>query len=1340
MRSGQAVCPVGNACMGGVATPCTLGSTFQSSTGQTLCAACMVCAPGLNATTACTVSANTVCSDVTKPVITLLGASPVILEAKRDTYVEAGYAAVDSYDGNITSKVVITTNINTNAVSGGNVTYTISDAAHNTAVSLRGVSVVDTTPPTITLNGDISVYVLSNATFVDPKATSIDLVDGNLTSTIKVTNSSVNLPSYFILMYTSTDKSNNTAYAYRRINIVLINTAPNISLVGPASITLAATRSATTYTDPGAVAYAWNGVSLASKITVVWLPSPVNYSQPGLYNGNYSVPDSNYTSSVIRQVQVSDLVPPILTLSGSATVLVQGGTNFTDPGVTYSDNLDTNATLTTLLSITGATINVYSPDGTASSIMYSLHDTSGNYAPSVTRTVTIIDTIPPVITVLGNATVTVEAATSYTDAGAKAADLHDITDPVVTTGAVNLKPASTPAVFSLVYSSQDAAGNVAIPQTRTVTVVDTTPPIMTLYSASDVTIEVFSSFTANITSVDMLDGELTPNMTTLLTVNNCSSLGVYTVTYTSQDKAGNAAPAIVVTVRVVDTTPPVISPVSGSFLALQGGTYFVYYGASAIDSYDGNVTSKVVQVGLYQFSPETVAALFNVAPPLLSSPDWSSYPLSFFSSYNASQVLTFTNIGTLYVFVFMCTDTSNNTGYGYRTVSLIDTWAPIIYLLTPNVDTLEGQKYPRPVTSSAVGAIAQDIHDGVIVNVGSVASSSLGGVGSVSMISSDAPIGTVYTVTYYVSDQAGNKAANVTQTITVVDTTPPVLTMQGPLNDTVGAGVVLPGDVFTATSFDAYDGNLTSSIVINFDGPGAVHGNATFGYVFNISGVYEMHFTSTDLAGNTWIENRTIEVLPAPGHSADNAGSIAIIGAVLGAVFGIILIAVAFLVYGAAERSRKRRRLEQARSSAVTPERRPSVLSGPMDIYGLSVLASSAPHQSKSWFHGLIPREVSEKRLQDAGFQDGMFLIRSKDATETTFTLSLVHKQRPFHFLIVRQGDKMLFQGQDVTESWGSSLIPIIEHLQVQKEKGVPTLLLTPVSRPELQSDDRACLNTTYESTVLESNVDSALPKIIPMADSSGYGYSSVAAESDSDGANLCYARFKSAPQGTLDENGYSYSELSPNSAHYAEPDIMEGSDNAKSNQVYYSQAHEYSEPSDVQFSGYSQPNNGAPGYSEPNSTDAGYSQPNVGFPKYSKPNKGARYEVPVSTMDSRAPLVPSRSIPQSAEYDIASSVSYPNYAELSSNSTGVYYSQAAPSSTSEVYYSQTSQSDQKLEYVPRSEQSSVSQLYQKHYATAGLAFPVYEQASNYEDGSHGSAQSAHDQTYAMADSTTFEC
>jgi hypothetical protein len=85
----------------------------------------------------------------------------------------------------------------------------------------------------------------------------------------------------------------------------------------------------------------------------------------------------------------------------------------------------------------------------------------------VTRT--SVDTTVPVITLLGDATVTVEVGNDYTDAGATASDNYDgdITDDIVV-----VNPVDTDVVgsYSITYNVSDAAGNAAVEAIREVIV------------------------------------------------------------------------------------------------------------------------------------------------------------------------------------------------------------------------------------------------------------------------------------------------------------------------------------------------------------------------------------------------------------------------------------------------------------------------------------------------------------------------------------------------------------------------------------------------------------------------------------------------------------------------------------------------------------------------------------------------------------------------------------------------------------------------------------------------------------------------------------------------------
>ena len=85
------------------------------------------------------------------------------------------------------------------------------------------------------------------------------------------------------------------------------------------------------------------------------------------------------------------------------------------------------------------------------------------------------DAVPPVLTLSGAATVTLQAGSAYADAGATALDNidGDISPSILTTGAVNTAVAGR---YILTYHVVDRAGNAATPITRTVTVTRASEP------------------------------------------------------------------------------------------------------------------------------------------------------------------------------------------------------------------------------------------------------------------------------------------------------------------------------------------------------------------------------------------------------------------------------------------------------------------------------------------------------------------------------------------------------------------------------------------------------------------------------------------------------------------------------------------------------------------------------------------------------------------------------------------------------------------------------------------------------------------------------------------------
>ena len=118
-------------------------------------------------------------------------------------------------------------------------------------------------------------------------------------------------------------------------------------------------------------------------------------------------------------------------------------------------------------------------------LSYSYTDAAGNAAETVTRTVNVVDTTAPVITLNGDANITHEAGFVYLDANASWADVVDGSGTLLATGEVN---ASEPGTYELAYHYTDEAGNEADTVIRTVHVINLAPHDLVIFSDSNLSI------------------------------------------------------------------------------------------------------------------------------------------------------------------------------------------------------------------------------------------------------------------------------------------------------------------------------------------------------------------------------------------------------------------------------------------------------------------------------------------------------------------------------------------------------------------------------------------------------------------------------------------------------------------------------------------------------------------------------------------------------------------------------------------------------------------------------------------------------------------------------------
>ncbi len=100
----------------------------------------------------------------------------------------------------------------------------------------------------------------------------------------------------------------------------------------------------------------------------------------------------------------------------------------------------------------------------------------------------MVDTTAPIITLTGANPQTIELGSGYTELGATTNDGSAVT--INSTAFVDAVGS-----YSVLYDSTDVSGNEAIQVSRTVNVVDTTAPIITLTGANPQTIELGSGYT-----------------------------------------------------------------------------------------------------------------------------------------------------------------------------------------------------------------------------------------------------------------------------------------------------------------------------------------------------------------------------------------------------------------------------------------------------------------------------------------------------------------------------------------------------------------------------------------------------------------------------------------------------------------------------------------------------------------------------------------------------------------------------------------------------------------------------------------------------------------------------
>ena len=364
----------------------------------------------------------------------------------------------------------------------------------------------------------------------------------------------------------------------------------------------------------------------ACGASVVATGIPPGYAFPvGITTITWTAFDpSGNSSSCTQTVTVTDDENPTITCPGNITVNTNPGecnANVTIPLAIASDNCTVSSV-----------VNNYNGGGANASGIYPIGTTTVTFTvtDSVNRTatcsmdVTVVNNQNPTLTLLGANPITLEACSTYNEFGATANDIcfGNISSSII----IDASNVNTSAVgsYNVTYNVTNANGNSATEVIRTVNVVDTTTPTLTLTGPNPITIGDCSTYTElGAVAMDPCFGNISSNVIINNSSINTNVLGTYTVTYNVTDNSGNAASQITRTIIVADVTPPDITLVGDNPQIIEACDPYIELGATANDpcfniDFTGSIVIDPSSVdtstpGLYSVTYNVVDSYGNVA-------------------------------------------------------------------------------------------------------------------------------------------------------------------------------------------------------------------------------------------------------------------------------------------------------------------------------------------------------------------------------------------------------------------------------------------------------------------------------------------------------------------------------------------------------------------------------------------------------------------------------------------------------------------------------------------------------------------------------------------------------
>ena len=408
----------------------------------------------------------------------------------------------------------------------------------------------DHTKPWITLRGakdtlaaTDTVYIEQGHEYFDKGADAYDAISGTLTKllTSKYIGSPYNkfIPGTYKLAYNVKDAAGNAADTKTRVIIETGDKTPPILKVAAPE---------TTYVEIHTLFKAPLVIEAIDSVDgdvsgLVKTVSTVDTTKIGRYEITYSVEDGAQNGVIVkRYVYIIDTIAPVISLKGKDTVLLEVGGSYTEQGLNIWDNYNSTSYLAKNLTVVNMVdankLGIYK-------ISYITTDESGNKSKTITRIVKVIDTIAPVVSVLGDIKTDWDVLVKFADLGAIPTDNYDKNLSITKSGTFyDAFPDGMPnklGSYTIIYTAVDGSGNIGT-AVRIVNVLDRIAPVIKLKGEPSATICRWKLYTdAGYTLSDNFckQGEMIVSKEGTFSTFNTLLNGLYTFRYKAVDLSGN---------------------------------------------------------------------------------------------------------------------------------------------------------------------------------------------------------------------------------------------------------------------------------------------------------------------------------------------------------------------------------------------------------------------------------------------------------------------------------------------------------------------------------------------------------------------------------------------------------------------------------------------------------------------------------------------------------------------------------------------------------------------------------------------------------------------------------